>query len=320
VSLKAVVAALGGELYQGGLRASVPAPGHSRHDRSISLWLVGARVVIHSFGGADWREARLDLRERRLIDAQSCLTGAVGQGRVLPSANPSWRREVARLLWEDGLIVGGATPAGRYLARRAVPLAALNLRYHPRVPVSVYRPGRVGRPALIARISDDADRLKAVEVSYLESNGLPASSLRLPRKTIGQVPAGAAVRLAPAARRMVVGEGVCTTLSAMERFRRPGWALRSAHNLAAWCPPAGVEDVLIAADRGGVGEAAAAGLRMRLLSAGLQATIVLPPEPHGDWNARAMAEARTRRKEEGRGGAPAGRGRSPATGWRISDD
>ena len=69
MSLLPIVRALGGDLYAGGRRANIPAPGHSRADRSVSLVLSGGRVVAHSFGGADWREVLDDLRARGLIDA-----------------------------------------------------------------------------------------------------------------------------------------------------------------------------------------------------------------------------------------------------------
>ena len=58
MTLHAIVAALGGDLYQGGLRANVPAPGHSADDRSVSLLHADGRVIIHGFGAADWREVR----------------------------------------------------------------------------------------------------------------------------------------------------------------------------------------------------------------------------------------------------------------------
>ncbi|PZO01118.1 MAG: hypothetical protein DCF29_16005, partial [Alphaproteobacteria bacterium] len=297
MSLKAIVAALGGELYQGGQRATVPAPGHSPHDRSISLCLIDDRVLVHSFGGTHWRDARRDLQARGLVDAGGRLAGVSGKGPTDIGPPASRRRLVAASLWEAGLPIGDTAPSHRYLARRAVRADADNLRHHPHVPVSVYRPGSFGRAALIARISDAADQLTGVELVYLEPNGLPASGLRVPRKTMGQVPPGAAVRLAPAACSMLVGEGVCTTLSAMERFGRPGWALRSAHNLAAWSPPPDVEDVLIAGDRGKVGEAAARCLCQRLVRMGLQAAVVLPPPSHDDWNDVAVADARPRRRE-----------------------
>jgi len=42
--------------------------------------------------------------------------------------------------------------------------------------------------------------------------------------------------------------------------------------------------VLVAADRGQVGEAAAETLRLRLAHAGLAVSVALPPAPFGDWN------------------------------------
>ncbi|WP_257819413.1 hypothetical protein [Phenylobacterium sp. J367] len=39
MSLKPIVQALGGDLYDRGLRANIPAPGHSAADRSVSLLL-----------------------------------------------------------------------------------------------------------------------------------------------------------------------------------------------------------------------------------------------------------------------------------------
>lgn len=64
-----IVAALGGDLHHGGRTASVPAPGHSRADRSVSLLLDQDRVVIHGFGSTGWREVRAHLVGLGLIDA-----------------------------------------------------------------------------------------------------------------------------------------------------------------------------------------------------------------------------------------------------------
>lgn len=116
--------------------------------------------------------------------------------------------------------------------------------------------------------------------------------MRLSRKTIGAIPSGSAVRLNPAAASMVVGEGVFTTLSAIEHFGLPGWALLSTSNLRQWSPPEGVRMVMIAADRGAAGEAAAEALRQRLGARGVVAALNLPPEPFGDWNEFAQASRR----------------------------
>lgn len=301
MTLHAIVAALGGDLYHGGRRANVPAPGHSARDRSVSLLVSGDRVVIHSFGAADWRAVRDRLQDLRLIDADGRISGG---GRPAPSASGTrpgreTRVATARRLWDGARALASGSLSHRHLVGRSVgldPVGLTALRHHPDAPLSVFRAGGPTRPALVARITDAQARLTAVEIVYLDPNGRRADWLRVPRKTVGVVPPGSAVRLSPTAPDMLVGEGVLTVLSAMERFGRPGWALMSAHNLSAWSPPPGVRRVLIAGDRGAAGERAAACLRSRLRSRGLAVSVALPPEPFEDWNAAAA----TGRREEGR--------------------
>jgi len=69
MSLQTIVQTLGCDLYDRGRRANIPAPGHSAADRSVSLLLEGDRVVVHTFGGGDWREVLDHLRALNLIDA-----------------------------------------------------------------------------------------------------------------------------------------------------------------------------------------------------------------------------------------------------------
>ncbi|MFC5345334.1 toprim domain-containing protein [Brevundimonas staleyi] len=291
MTLRRLVAALGGDLYQGGTRANVPAPGHSAADRSISLALAGDRVLIHGFGSVDWRAARDDLARRGLIDAEGRLTGIGSVEGSAPRPDARVRLAVATRLWDEGHPLGEATPAALHLHRRGVTCGARaqSLRHNAGVPLAVYRGGTSTRPALVARISDGEDRLTGVEVTYLDPAGRLATGLAVPRKTVGLVPGGAAVRLAVPGASMLVGEGVMTTLSAMERFGLRGWALMSAQNLARWTPPETVRSVLIAADRGAAGETAAERLRARLTAAGLAVEAIWPDPPHGDWNDAAQA-------------------------------
>lgn len=297
MSLRPIVAALGGDLYANGARANVPAPGHSAADRSVSLLVVDQRIVIHGFGGADWRIAREDLRRRGLIDAAGRVIGASSVCPPEPRPDRLTRQGAALRLWAGHRPLDGTTTADRHLKRRTVrPEAGFdNLGQHPRAPTSVYRPGGSRRPALIARISDEADQLTGVELTYLHPNGRRATELRVSRKTVGRVPPGAAVRLWPAAPEMLAAEGVITTLSAVERFQLPGWALLAANNLARWTPPSCVRRVLIAADRGVVGQDRAWRLHRRLIDLGLRAEVVWPAAPFDDWNAVAMAQAKAER-------------------------
>lgn len=312
MSLRDIVAALGGDLHHGGRSANVPAPGHSKADRSVSLLLDGDRLVIHGFGSADWRDVRAHLCRLGLIDADSRLTGATpsafGPGPTAPPRpSPRVRIAVAQAIWAEALPLAEGDLCYRYFRHRGVRLrsAADDLRRHLAAPVSVFRQTGLTCPALIAAIRTPVGEISAVEIAYLDPDGLAARRLSLPRKMVGSSPAGVAVRLSPPDVEMVVGEGVATTLSAMARFDLPGWALLSAGNLARWSPPLGVRRVIIAGDRGPAGEAAASELCARLRAGGTAAEVRLPPAPFGDWN---EAEAVGREEKEGRGGAPAGRG------------
>ncbi len=321
MTLRSIVAAVGGDLYAGGRRANVPAPGHSAHDRSVSLLLSGDRVIAHGFGGADWKAALDDLRERGLIDDAGRLFGG-GGGGAQPTALPASIREAAvRDLWAAARPVRAGSPAALHARRRAIGRSlggVAALRQHPAAPLSVYRPGRATRPALLAAVTAAEGALTAIEIVYLAPNGGLASGVILPRKTVGRLPPACAVRLDPADTRLLVAEGVFTALSAGERLGLPAWALLSTSNLRRWFAPAGVREVLIAADRGLDGEASAERLAWRLRADGLSVSIRLPPLPFGDWN--EAATTRDREEKKGPERAPEAGGMSPLPGRRPPDD
>ena len=153
---------------------------------------------------------------------------------------------------------------------------------------------------MMTGIRSPSGDLTAVELTYLATNGQVASGLSVPRKTVGQVPPGSAVRLRPAAARMLVAEGVVTTLSAIVRFDLTGWALMSAGNLSRWHAPHHVSTVLIAGDRGEAGEIAAMRLARRLERDGVEAIVAFPPAPFGDWNEAARDHQKAGKEERGR--------------------
>lgn len=294
MTLHAIVAALGGDLYCGGRRANIPAPGHSASDRSVSLLLSGDRLVIHCFGDGDWRTVRARLEAAGLVDGMGRVKSSPesAPGPARPRPDRTMRVGTPRRLWAGTMAIGPASLSRRYLDARAIrqdPSAITGLRHHPAAPVAAYR-GGPARPALVAAITAPDGALTAVELTYLTGAGRRDESLWAPRKTVGVVPPGSAVRLAPASPALLVGEGVMTALSASDRFGLPVWALLSAHNLSVWSPPPGVRRIIIAADRGRTGEAAAARLAARLKSAGLGVTVRRPPAAAEDWNAFAMAE------------------------------
>jgi putative DNA primase/helicase len=290
-SLAEVVRRRGGDLYDGGRRAVIPGPGHSRADRSVSLLLSGGRVVAHSFAGDDWRAILDGLRAEGLVDR----TGRPGDGepdaRVLAPSRPE-RLAIARSLWDAARPVAG-TLAEVHARGRGVlrDLSEAALRFHPAVPAAVYAGAGPRRPALMAAIREPSGLLCGVEVTYLAADGA-AAPVAVPRKTVGGRPPGAAVRLDLAAPALAVGEGVFSCLSASQALGLPVWALLAVGNLAAWTPPPEVGRVVIAADRGRAGEQGAWRLARRLRAMGVATQVRLPPAPHADWNDLIRAEAR----------------------------
>ena len=305
MSLKPIVDALGGDLYDRGLRASIPGPGHSSADRSVSLLLQGERVVVHSFGRSGWQEVLDHLRLLRLIDAAN-KPGSIALAQSGSPAAPASRlerRDAALRLWDAGRPIVG-TPSERYFRLRAISGALPGpdvLRHNAHTPIAAYRGGRGQRPALLAAIRTPDGDFTGVEVTYLMADGGRAPDLRLSRKTIGPAPSGCAVRLDPAAEEMLVGEGVCTTRSASEWFGLPGWALMSTRNLRAWRPPLGVRFVLIAADPGPDGETSAERLRSVLVRDGVESAVALPPPRFEDWNHWAMRRLGSGEERKGPG-------------------
>lgn len=290
MSLRPIVQALGGDLYDRGQRANIPAPGHSAADRSVSLLLKEGRIIVHTFGDGDWRVVLDHLRGEGLVDAHNAPTTLSQSRRASAAGNPGTtieRLNAARRIWEAGKAVAH-TLSERHCRLRAITRALPGpqvLRHCGHAPVSAYAAeSRHHRPALLVGVSDAAGAFTAVEVTYLAPNAHRAADLRLNRKTVGVVPAGAAVRIDEAAPEMLVAEGFFTTLSASGRFSLPAWSLMSTRNLRSWSPPPGVRSVLIAADRGLDGAASAQILAARLQRQGVAARIEFPPEGFGDWN------------------------------------
>jgi hypothetical protein len=294
MSLADIVKALGGD-HCGPGRAVIPGPGHSPGDRSVSLLVArDGRLVVASFGRSDWREVLDDLRARRFIDRQNRLMrGGSGEGYVTSVRTQAEKLAAAERLWARGAPIGGTLSEG-HLRTRAVrrPLPGDSaLRHLAAAPLRAYADAGPWYPAMLAGIRTQEGRLTAVEITYLDGRGRRRQGLKLSRKIIGIWAAGSAVRLDPADERLLVGEGVLTTLSASERFDLPGWALLSTSRFEVWRPPPEVGSLLIAGDNGTAGRRAAQRLRHAIEAEGVAARMVYPPGRFDDFNSEAQALA-----------------------------
>jgi putative DNA primase/helicase len=287
--LERIVAACGGILLDGGSRALIPGPDHSRKDRSVSLRETDdGRILIHCFSPKDdWRAVRRALAEKGLLnkDAQP----ASGGRRLTPhcvASQPESEDRVRRAqrIWEESRPLRW-TAATIYLRARAIPAShweSAALRFHPAM---TSLDDRKRRPALVAAISDAAGQVQGVQVTLLTKHGAAKAPLPTPRRVIGRLLAGA-VRLGSHDDTLLIAEGIESALSASAALSIPAWALLSAHNVSLFAPPEGLAHLVIAADNDAAGNRAHAILYERLHRK-LVLTTALPPHEAGDWNEAA---------------------------------
>ena len=295
MSLQNIVAKLGGDLWANGSQANIPGPGHSKHDRSVTL-RIGAdgRVVVNTWGRSQWWEVMDDLRDRGLIDENKMPIGTGGRARTSypdPVRDDAERLRVAAAIWSCGSKLTDRSLAQRHAVSRRIERLLPGptvLRNCPAAPIKAYDPKcRRTHPAMLAAVCDRHGAFTAVEVTYLDPNARRSRQVRLSRKTIGPVPPGSAIRIDEVDEDMVAGEGLFSSLSGSERFALPAWALLSTRNMRSFVPPRGVRRLLIAADRGADGEASANIARDRARANGVRAWVEYPPLPFGDWNEAA---------------------------------
>ncbi|MDE2344701.1 MAG: toprim domain-containing protein [Betaproteobacteria bacterium] len=208
-------------------------------------------------------------------------------------------RERARVIWAGAGPVTADNPAGRYLARRALGrlIGNATLRYRADVP----HPTGGRHPALVALVQDAADNVLGVHRTYLATDGHKAH-LEPVKASLGPI-WGGAIRLAPAAPEIVIGEGIESSASAKLLLGLPSWAAISAGNLGkGLILPPEVQSVVIAADDDGVnaqgrnpGLEAAEAAAARWQAEGRKVRIIKPKTPGKDFNdilqARAAGEA-----------------------------
>jgi len=281
-SLRAIVRAFGGVLLAGGRSALIPGPGHSKQDRSVSLrQLPNGRILIHCFSPKDdWRDVQA------MLEAYCTMVG-VPDAACAPSneVDASGERKILRVrkLWTQAMPVHG-TRAEAYLRARGILASACSsvLRF---LPHATSLDDKRKRPALIAAITNHQGDLQGVQITLLTPCGRDKAAIETPRRIIGKL-SGGVVRLGDGNGEgaLIVGEGVETSLSASEALKAPAWSALTAGNLARFEPPDWIRRLIIAADRGPAGEAAAATLADRMAERGLPAETILAPDAYPDWN------------------------------------
>lgn len=250
-----------------------------RGSRAAALaWLEAEGFVAQRDPGARAAESRPGRPAVEMGNPAGARPGAAQPARRADS------RRFALRIWKQTRPLAG-TVAARYLGARGVGHVAgvPALRFHP----GLSHPTAPGRfPVLVAGVQDVGGRFTGIQRTYLSPDGPRKAAVDPVRASLGQL-TGGAVRLAdPVDGRLLVGEGVETTAAAVRvlDWRGAAWAALGTSGLRAVEIPAGVHDVVIAADRdpGGGGQLAAAALAGRLADEGRSVAIELPPFV-GDW-------------------------------------
>ena len=180
-------------------------------------------------------------------------------------------------VWDERIAV--------YLRARGIGLTSPVLRFHEQAP---HRLG-IRLPAMLAPVVDIDGEQIGVHMTYLHRDGGGKANLpkEFQRECRGVIHGGA-IRLAehdPDAE-LIVGEGIESTLSAMQLFDLPCWSAVFAGGLKTLELPSTVRAVIIAADNdaSGAGQRNALAAYDRWIAEGRSVRIKSPPAAGDDFN------------------------------------
>jgi hypothetical protein len=236
------------------------------------------RLLIRCWAGCNSVEVFAELRRRGLTGRTEGARSAPISVRDEDRADAARRIGLARRIW-DAARDARRTPVVRYFAGRGIARSVpSSLRWAP----ALRRPDGTYGSGMVARVDNLDGELIGVHRTWLTRHAA-GNWRRRDRAMLGRA-AGGAVRLAPAGKTLLVGEGVETVLAAMQATGLPGWAALSTSGMVALTLPLVVGQVIVLADHdaNGAGERAARAAAKRWLAEGRRVRIALPPEAGTD--------------------------------------
>jgi putative DNA primase/helicase len=239
------------------------------------------RLLAHCFGGCSFKRVRAALVEFGLLDDVD--GDGDEQDAVHRHAEPDPTKIAAAVaLYEAGR---PGDRIERYLKLRAITIVSPVLRFHEKAP---HRLGGAG-PAMLAPVVNVTGEQTGTHVTFLSRLGDGKAELHRDhqRECRGAV-RGGAIRLAEhdPDQDLIMGEGIESTLSAMQIFGLPGWSTVSAGGLKTVVLPPSVRRVIIAVDNdmSGCGQSNAFAAYERWTAEGRTVRIKIPPVKGDDFN------------------------------------
>ncbi|MGE4078425.1 MAG: toprim domain-containing protein [Reyranella sp.] len=274
---EAIAKALGGRKAGGGWTARCPA----HDDRTPSLSIRDAdenKVLVCCHAGCDQERVIAALRGRGLWSESGPRSSPWSVRRKPVEREPvrddAKRTEMALAIWHSATPAPG-TPVAAYLSSRGIHLTPSDaLRFHP----GLKHPSGGFWPAMVALVTNGIDGAPiAVHRTFLARDAGGKAPVDPQKMMLGPC-RGGAVRLADPGDVLMVGEGIETSLAAMQASGHPAWAALSASGLRSLDLPKDVRDVIVLADGDEAGEAAARDCAFRWKRQGRRARIARPPK------------------------------------------
>lgn len=285
MDLREIVRLRGGDIYAGGNAATIPGPGHSAQDRSLSLRISDAgRIVWHSFAGETSHRAVMDYLGISPEDGRMSTPGELSKARA--DRERAKREDAARDMRFCAAVWGGTSPlegspAEAYLWSRGLIFEGQgDIRFHPAAPRSK-EPGAATHPAMVSLVRDAQGDPQALHVTYILADGTGKAFGDRSRLMFGSVRGGAVHLGAPVGGVLAVAEGIETAGAYATLKGVSTWPALSAPGLSAFLVPRRVRKLIIAADGDKSGLSAAQMLAERACKL---CDVVIDSAPDGrDW-------------------------------------
>lgn len=235
------------------------------------------RLIAKCFYGC--AEAEIHLAIDRLVEDGGVFLRSVPSGsqKSLYDGAPGVGSEQAARIWNhshpDPLIKA-------YLRSRSITITPPeDLRLYP----DLYHRSGQRSPAMVALVRNVDGEPVSVHRTWLAADGRSKAPVDPNKMSLGPV-SGCAIRLALVTDTVLLGEGLETTLSAMQLTGLPGWSTISSPGLKAVELPPEIRTVTIAIDHDPPGLEAAQALCRRLEAEGRTVTMIRPNREGADFN------------------------------------
>jgi putative DNA primase/helicase len=277
MSAEAIARALGGR--RAGTAWMARCPAHADREPSLSINDGdGGRVLVHCHAGCGQQQIIEALRSRGIWLGSNRPHGVPIHPRPHTAARRDFDNDVQRTkaalrMWMAS-VSGKGTLVEVYLGSRGIvmPVPA-TLRFH----AAIRHPSGGLWPAMIALVTRGMDGAPlGVHRTFLARDGRGKAAVAPQKMMLGPC-RGGVVRLGDGDGRVMVAEGIETALAAMQATGRAAWAALSTSGLRAVELPAGIYEIVVAADGDESGEAAAIDAARRWRGEGRRVFIARAP-------------------------------------------